>query len=783
MKQLGVGIHKYFRTLHCLNCFSAHLPSSIVNHLKKDGVPVSQQQATELEGLVASHELITSADDLVLPTPDGPPVEGLKVEDGYRCSLCSFAGRAHKTVANHWSEDHGDSGSSHQSVLAAKVQNFFPNKHNFFSVKEVPKVNPIDSLFDLHMRTDVAEMDASTYVAPPSTPAEVPPLLKLTGWHTHLEPHIADKIRIAAVRDLVKPMPPKDDSPLGRVAAAVDQYMTEICTQAQDSDINVRCCLMEYPRTSQNGDYWAYLVEPKSRKRYGQLLQQFVLAVLRTLDAGKDSYRLPLTTDQEKLATALLAALSGGEPRARVLALHALLRTILLRAADAPPLRNKWHSVLECLFAVVMLEDSGNFKVPIYVTQPFAQTLYHMRGCMLFEAWMISEETGCPLIQAVHSVVGPQIAAGVSSPYNAVIDYQRFASALAMNTDQAPATRVSEDGETIVYKSTTLEITPWRLGMRAGFEQLEVLLSEIGLGDPRFTHTIPQNTPDDWTNTDRGYSWLHNGQFTEDKRMLLKHMLANPNQNLCSVLRDGTLAWNVPSLLAFMKKAAEINRLLSVLAYLTAGQTPRMAEYVDHKIANSHRPRTVFLDLAVVWLVLRRTKWENLVRHDTFIPIKCHDLLSNFFARYLLFVRPVEIDFAHIIWPDPEIRIMYEEFLWVEMGRRVTAEDFSKSLRNFLVASCGGVDAGGRDYRQLAVAIARTYLGSEFEIDEEEEDILSAQRGQDLFITRKHYAPELNHLPSLTSELLLRFARMSMMWHEVTGFKLGTPPMLPMAQR
>ncbi|KAF8057950.1 hypothetical protein FPV67DRAFT_1429157, partial [Lyophyllum atratum] len=783
MKRLGLGIHKYFRTFHCLNCFTAHLPSSIVNHLKKDGIPVSQEQATGLEQLALSHKLITSADDLMLPTPDGPPVEGLKVEEGYRCNLCSFAARAYKTVANHWSEDHRDSGSSHQGVLTAKVQNFFPRKHHFFSVKEVAKVDPTDSLFDLHMRTDVAEMEASTYVAPPSTPAEVPPLLKLTGWHTHLEAHIGDKIRIAAVRNLVKPMPPKDDSPLGRVAAVVDQYMTEICNQAEESDINVRCCLMEYPRTSQNGDYWAYLVDPKSRKRYGQLLQQFVLAVLRTLNPAQDSYRLPLTELQQDLARALLAALSGEAEPPRVPALHALLKTILLRQANAPPLRSKWHSVLECLFAVVMLEDSGNFRVPINVTQTFAQTVYHIRGGMLFEAWMISTETGCALIQAVHSVVAPQIVPGVPSPYNAVIDYQRFASTLAMNTAQAPATRVSEDGETIVYKGTTLEVTPWRLGMRASFERLEGLLSEISLDDPRFTHTIPENTPDDWTNSDRGYSWLHNGQFTEDKRMLLKHMLADPNQKLCSVLRDGTLAWNVPSLLAFMRKAAEINRLLSILAYLTAGQTPRMAEYVDHKIANSFRPRTVFLHLAIVWLILRRTKWENLVRHDTFIPIKCHKRLSNLFARYLLFVRPVEIDFAHIIWADAKIRVMYQEFLWVEMGKRVTPEDFSNSLRGFLVDSCGGVDAGGRDYRQLAVAIARTYLGSEFEIDEEEEDILSAQRAQSLLITRKHYAPEVNHLPSMTSELLLRYGRMSDMWHEVTGFKEGTPPMIPLAQR
>jgi hypothetical protein len=86
-------------------------------------------------------------------------------------------------------------------------------------------------------------------------------------------------------------------------------------------------------------------------------------------------------------------------------------------------------------------------------------------------------------------------------------------------------------------------------------------------------------------------------------------------------------------------------------------------------------------------------------------------------------------------------------------------------------------------YRQICVEIGRTFIGSEFEIVEGGLEALSAQRGYSLRTEQVQYAPEVHHLPTMSSDLLLRFGRISEVWWEVLGLKPDTPPLLPLRHR
>ena len=61
-------------------------------------------------------------------------------------------------------------------------------------------------------------------------------------------------------------------------------------------------------------------------------------------------------------------------------------------------------------------------------------------------------------------------------------------------------------------------------------------------------------------------------------------------------------------------------------------------------------------------------------------------------------------------------------------------------------------------------------------------ELLSAQRGHSLQVEQVHYAPEVNHLPAMSSDLLLRFGRISDAWWGVGGFT-GVPLLLPLCWR
>ena len=185
--------------------------------------------------------------------------------------------------------------------------------------------------------------------------------------------------------------------------------------------------------------------------------------------------------------------------------------------------------------------------------------------------------------------------------------------------------------------------------------------------------------------------------------------------------------------------------------------------------------------ISFVWLVNCRIKSESLVGHKTFIPTKCHPRLSRLLDQYFLVVRPLEKELAYHVYGKQAYQ-EYSEYAWVQEDKKMTADRMYKDLETFLGKYCQ-IEVGIKVYRQLCVEIGRTFLGSEFEIVEQELELLSAQRGHSLQVEQAQYAQEVHHLPGMSSDLLLRYGRISEAWWEVLGLKPGRPPLLPLRQR
>ena len=364
---------------------------------------------------------------------------------------------------------------------------------------------------------------------------------------------------------------------------------------------------------------------------------------------------------------------------------------------------------------------------------------------------------------------------GIHSLYNTCIDYQRYASALALNTNTPPTTRVSADGMKISFNQHTLDIARWRAGLQCLASELGAELASLCRGHETIVKR-PTETHDDWTNEERGYGWTKADKYLDDPRTLLKTMLRDPLGNLGQE-ENGRLRLNAAEAWSFIHKCDTVNMKLALLAFLTAGQTPRVTEFMDHKYTNSTRPRTIFRDEDGLWLTTRRTKTEQSSRKETFLPIKCHPLLTKYFEHYLLLVRPVESDLVHFLHGDDAYHV-YKEYMWTRAGKQMKATDMYDFFKTFMDTYCG-VPIGIHDYRQIAVEIGRVFLGSEFEIDEEEKDVLAEQAGHSAHMAQLKYAAEVGHLPSMSSDLLLCYGHVSESWWAVTGFKPNTPPTLP----
>lgn len=99
----------------------------------------------------------------------------------------------------------------------------------------------------------------------------------------------------------------------------------------------------------------------------------------------------------------------------------------------------------------------------------------------------------------------------------------------------------------------------------------------------------------------------------------------------------------------------------------------------------------------------------------------CPRSLAELNEFYFFVVRPLEETLARIVWGD-HAALLYHEYMYVCMGKRVAGDQFSTLLRTTLARFCDVDDVTPLVYRQLPVRIARECLALEAELLEAEED-------------------------------------------------------------
>jgi len=122
---------------------------------------------------------------------------------------------------------------------------------------------------------------------------------------------------------------------------------------------------------------------------------------------------------------------------------------------------------------------------------------------------------------------------------------------------------------------------------------------------------IPEDTPDDWPNSNCSYSWMKEGTFDLKKSCLFEEYLTT--QEILYVNHQGQMLMKMSQLRKLLNKIAELNCLLCLLCYFTPGSVACVAEFVDHKISNADCPHNIFRDGGLIWAVTRHTKMENIV--------------------------------------------------------------------------------------------------------------------------------------------------------------------------
>ena len=144
LTSLGYQYHSLFKTMHCVECEQAVYPEKILLHPGSHNISIQDldQVQIELKAFPLNHPK-----DLkdILPKSGGPPVEGLKVINGFKCTLCEHSAPTSRAVDNQFLKDHPDTQIpvDHRH-RATQLQSFFPRRfNNFFEVNPaLLKVSP-----------------------------------------------------------------------------------------------------------------------------------------------------------------------------------------------------------------------------------------------------------------------------------------------------------------------------------------------------------------------------------------------------------------------------------------------------------------------------------------------------------------------------------------------------------------------------------------------------------------------------------------------------------------
>lgn len=373
------------------------------------------------------------------------------------------------------------------------------------------------------------------------------------------------------------------------------------------------------------------------------------------------------------------------------------------------------------------------------------------------------------------------IKTGGLHPFNSLVEHQRFASALAYTNASPPTTTLSADAKTVTYKDSTLHLDDWILGLRRAYND-SIALVQLLCRNKDILLELPKDFVDNMSNSSYGYSWVDSVEGV-DPNALMKHLMSNTERDVpCKMGSDNTLIWDAAWQLSWMRKAGDLNQLMANLHHTVPGQPSRIAELCDFRLRNGLRGRNIFYNHGDIWLITRRVKSETLIQHEEFIPVKLPPDLCQLYKVYFIIIRPVEIDFARRLW-GKDSASLYHEYLYVINGSRLLEDQFYTQFKRWSESyfKCA---LGVRAYRQSIIVVARAYLGTEYELElEEEDDALIKQRGHGAFADRRCYGVQSTYLTTLSSDLMFRFGHMSEWWWRLTQFAPGKAPLLPLDLR
>jgi hypothetical protein len=239
------------RLLTCTKCLHGVLPSSLISHSNEHHIKLLPAEKKNLQKIIDSSSFLDDSIEVSPPNPPCPPIEGILVQDGFGCNLCSHCCMTVGSMQTHFSRKHkGTLGSAKANYRPVQVQALFARRPKYFAVTPSLRGLNEEDLFTVYLQQCAPDIEALRILNPPLNPNEIPPLLKITQWQEHLKVYISDRDTVRNLLELTKiPTSKEGEAWLGSsLRATIEGYMKNVQVKARNASLGIKCLLKECPR-------------------------------------------------------------------------------------------------------------------------------------------------------------------------------------------------------------------------------------------------------------------------------------------------------------------------------------------------------------------------------------------------------------------------------------------------------------------------------------------------------------------------------------------------------
>ncbi len=243
LKDHGLSYNSQWKILICNHCQAGFSKSDILGHLKSAGFKFGQGVKESIRRECNKLEFRVKGDPI--PEADEDGVEGLAVEEGHKCLLCSYCALTVKTIKNHISQQHpGYQGHRGDNMDKAYIQTLYSTNDIYYPVRMPlpPSTNP---MLQDYINSILPTLQQSDILLPGVSTLDYPVQVQMIGWHHHLSKYLKSKMEMKGLTSLLGSVP--SASKISKLKPFIIKYLI-VCGKLVDNlSFKMRRMLQSYP--------------------------------------------------------------------------------------------------------------------------------------------------------------------------------------------------------------------------------------------------------------------------------------------------------------------------------------------------------------------------------------------------------------------------------------------------------------------------------------------------------------------------------------------------------